>query len=317
MKSNTSPSAPLNLCAPVGVTGTTLPASPEGVACVPAGNHCLALNSKNNTFALVSTDAAAAIMSMGSVEGFNGVNHSLKTLDKVVIRQEGKKCRVDIHKGASVFSSLPSGRVEAKKLAAQLASLYSAPLFNVKESGKVEAVSLSPAEPVKAPASPVKDTPENEPVHCLCECGQVHPIGEDCPAPASPVDSVGVPALPFAPRPWLTDSDDAERLWMFDGYNRMFRVRVEFPSRQDLPPDAEEQAIEHIKDCVNSHAAKDAKIKELESLLLECVRDMTAAHIVDNILYKEKNPTRPQLPEPASLIAARAALALPCAPQES
>lgn len=123
--------------------------SPEGVACVPAGNHCLALNSKNNTFALVSTDAAAAIMSMGSVEGFNGVNHSLKTLDKVVIRQEGKKCCVDIHKGASVFSSLPSGRVEAKKLAAQLASLYSAPLFNVKESGKVEACSPSPAESVE------------------------------------------------------------------------------------------------------------------------------------------------------------------------
>jgi hypothetical protein len=61
----------------------------------------------------------------------------------------------------------------------------------------------------------------------------------------------------------------------------------------------------------NSHAAYLAKIQALEALLLDCVRDMTANHIVDNILFKEKNPTRPDLPEPASLVAARAALSLP------
>lgn len=290
MKSKLSPSAPLNLCAPVGVTGTTLPASPEGVACVTAESVCLdcGVSHKDQIALFPVNSTVIALCDIPAPHEASTRNIEKGTLGHISDHCDDGRAFVRFDVGGCHTFHKPEG--------------YIAP-------------HPSTAEPVKVPASPVKDTPAfavdslSNPPYTTGEHKGLSVVDFD--APASPVDSVG--AAKHTPLPWYTRNGGSILSALPNGAHQIVA------HTSDTVASVEEREANErlICEAVSSHAAKDAKIRELEGLLLECVRDMTAAHIVDNILHKEKHPTRPELPEPASLIAARAALALPCAPQES
>ena len=94
----------------------------------------LVWNSRTKQFAVLSRELAHAMMSFGSVEGFNHATESPR-LDSITLSQRGKTARVTIKAGKDELHA-DSGRIEAKRLVCLLAEWTKAPAFNVKDSGK-------------------------------------------------------------------------------------------------------------------------------------------------------------------------------------
>ncbi len=98
---------------------------------------CLVWNSTTRDFALVSYELAQAMLGMGNTEGFDRLSRHPGKGFRVVIRPfRSTGCTVDIETKAGTYSH-QCGRVEGKKLAAQLHKHFEWPVFNVKNTGKL------------------------------------------------------------------------------------------------------------------------------------------------------------------------------------
>lgn len=285
MKTNPCPSAPLNLCPPTGVSSSPRevfirmvrdcwmvlyvnrkPGSRHSPGQFHAPSHSLDyvkawVNSNPKLKLVEAKEKTVKCVSYFYPTSDNAKRFSLPAggydVGLTVLSTEKDSCTTEACAG---FATEAEAMAHAETLPFEWASWQ-------RKKG------LAPS-----PASPVKDTPDFSGLASIFDKAELA-SRETATAPASPVDSVGVPQPTYL---------------MVEGTRKDIPVNASSRLCVEFSDGTHKEFI--VADLSASHAAKDAKIKALE----DAVKDLLAQ---DGIRYLSIDSRK----------AARAALALPCA----